>query len=93
MVGSHSSGDAATHKLIPIVDAYETALTESTRNDPILEGRRAAIKEHLAALDAKLLDVNKNSAEVEEQIYQLLQVCYLFFMTYILIQHMHLDVH
>ena len=53
MVGSHSSGDAATHRLTRIEDSYEAALADSQRIDPVLEGRREAIKEHLLLIDAK----------------------------------------
>jgi hypothetical protein len=73
MVGSHSSGENATHKLIGISDAYETAKAASLKQDPILQSRTTDIKQRLACVDEKLRQVNKNSAEIEEQIYQMLQ--------------------
>ena len=36
MVGNHSSGEAASHKLIGIGDAYEGALVASQKDDPML---------------------------------------------------------
>jgi hypothetical protein len=73
MVGSHASGDAALHKLIAIGDAYDAALSESIKPDAALSQRQADIRAQLRAVDAKLRDVNKNSAQIEEQIYQALQ--------------------
>ena len=73
MVGSHSTGEAAQHKLIGIGDAYEMAIKESKKGDPLLQARQAEIRNQLQAVDQKLRDVNKNSAEIEERIYQMLQ--------------------
>ena len=73
MTGNHSKGDAAHHPLIDITQAYQSALGESRRNDPILEGRRASIMEHLSGLDDKLRDVQENSKEVEALLYKMLQ--------------------
>ena len=73
MVGSHSFGEAALHKLIGIGDAYDAAISESLKSDPLLAQRQAEIKTQLRAVDAKLRDVNRNSAEVEERIYKALQ--------------------
>ena len=36
MVGSHSSGEASSHKLIGIGDAYDAALVASQKEDPML---------------------------------------------------------
>ena len=73
MVGSHSTGEASQHKLIGIGDAYELALKESQKGDPLLIARQQEIKNQLKAVDEKLRAVNKNSAEIEEKIYQALQ--------------------
>jgi len=73
MVGSHSSGKLAQHKLIGIGDAYESAVNESLKVDPILAVRQEEIKSQLRAVDAKLRDVNRNAAMVEERIYKMLQ--------------------
>ena len=73
MVGSHSHGEVASHKLISIKDAYDTACAASQKEDPVLSARSAHIGERLRNVDLKLREVNKNSAAVEEQIYQMLQ--------------------
>ena len=73
MVGSHSTGDAAQHKLIGIGDAYDAAVAESLKPDPLLAERQAELRLNLRAVDAKLQEVNRNSAEVEEKIYKALQ--------------------
>ena len=73
MVGSHSSGELAQHKLIGIDEAYEAAISESTKSDPLLNSRIVEIRKQLALIDEKLQDVNENAAKVEEQIYQTLQ--------------------
>jgi vacuolar-type H+-ATPase subunit D/Vma8 len=73
MVGSHSAGDAATHPLIPIAEAYTQALAAARKEDRLLETRRGAIIHHLRVVDERLERVNKNAAEVEERIYAILQ--------------------
>jgi len=73
MVGTHSQGEPATHKLIAIADAHDTARAASERQDPVLLQRTQQLAEKLKAVDRKLREVNKNSAAVEESIYQMLQ--------------------
>ena len=65
--------EAAQHKLIGIGDAYDAALSESRKPDPLVSARQAEISAELRAVDSKLREINTNSAAVEEQIYQLLQ--------------------
>eukprot|EP00742_Colponemidia_sp_Colp-10_P004319 GILJ01004608.1.p1 GENE.GILJ01004608.1~~GILJ01004608.1.p1 ORF type:complete len:562 (-),score=83.28 GILJ01004608.1:168-1853(-) len=73
MVGTHSAGEAASHKLIGIADAYKGALSASQKMDPLLDRRRTTVKEQLRLIDDRLREVNKNSSAVEEKIYQILQ--------------------
>jgi len=73
MVGSHSTGEAAQHKLISIGDAYDAALSESLKPDTLIAQRQGELRQSLRAVDAKLREVNRNSAEVEELIYKTLQ--------------------
>ena len=40
MLGSHSVGQAATHKLITIEEAYKLAIKDSLKTDPILDKRK-----------------------------------------------------
>jgi len=73
MMGSHSTGEYAQHKLIGISDAFESALSESVKPDEGLIGRQNEIQDQLRAIDVKLRQVSDNSAKVEEDIYKALQ--------------------
>ena len=73
MVGSHSSGPAAQHKLVSIGDAYNEARAASSEPDEKLQTQQARVRQQLAVVDEKLRAVNVNSAKVEENIYQILQ--------------------
>lgn len=68
MVGSHATGEAATHKLVSIHVAYEEAVGASKRADPQLRQRREAIEAHRASITAKLHAVRDNSGAVREEI-------------------------
>lgn len=72
MTGPYSTGELATHKLVPLNEAYDMALTEA-RSDSVVESRLAAIEHGLASVDAAMRRVNLNFAQVEERIYSLLQ--------------------
>jgi hypothetical protein len=63
------------HKLIPIREAYDTALGESRRDDPVLAAKKAAINQQLYKLDDKLKEVNMNFAAVEQQLVQVRYLC------------------
>ena len=70
MIGSHASGEAATHTLIPIKDAYKAAINDSLREDPVLTAKKADIERQLFSLDDKLKEINTNFTVVEEKILQ-----------------------
>jgi hypothetical protein len=68
------SGVAALqNELSRAADEYNQAIVSSQRRDPTLEGVKSQIKDQLAVLNHKLGQVKKNSAMVEESIYQILQ--------------------
>eukprot|EP01112_Ceratiomyxa_fruticulosa_P001217 TRINITY_DN1121_c0_g2_i1.p1 TRINITY_DN1121_c0_g2~~TRINITY_DN1121_c0_g2_i1.p1 ORF type:complete len:764 (-),score=147.66 TRINITY_DN1121_c0_g2_i1:176-2467(-) len=73
MVGSHSAGEAASHKLIPINDAYRQAVGAAERDDPLMDGRKQGILTQLSLLDQRLKEINQNSQEIEERIYAMLR--------------------
>jgi hypothetical protein len=73
MIGSHASGEAAAHQLMPIEKAYEQAVSASRKEDRLLEGRRQAILSHLRTVDERLEKINQNASIVEERIYRILQ--------------------
>lgn len=68
MTGSHSKGDAATHPLIPIKQAYNEALEAQRSEDPILTRRKAAITAKLADADDRIKAIQANADNVEEEI-------------------------
>ncbi|OHT17648.1 B-box zinc finger family protein [Tritrichomonas foetus] len=68
MTGSHSKGNAATHPLIEIKQAYNEAIEASSHEDPIFARRRNAIHEKIEQADAKIAAINKNAEEVEQEI-------------------------
>ena len=73
MVGNHSGGEASSHKLSAIGDAYRNSVAASSKEDPLLDGRRQAILNQLNSVDQRLREVNRNSSEIEDQIYRALQ--------------------
>jgi len=73
MIGTHSKGEAANHKLIPIPDAYKDAMAASNEEDTILIERQKMIKDQLARVDERVREVKQNASQIEESIYQLLQ--------------------
>jgi hypothetical protein len=68
MTGSHSKGEAATHPLIPIKDAYAQALELTEQEDPIVTRRNTAIDEKLATAEQLLNEVLANEKSVEDEI-------------------------
>ena len=75
MTGSHSKGDAATHPLIPITQAYREAIeTSENAEDPILTRRKAAITAKLADAEDRLKAIASNAESVEEEIKRIANV-------------------
>ena len=54
MVGSHASGDAAHHQLVPVGEAYDHAVASSAAADPLLEARGRAIRSTLGIIGEKM---------------------------------------
>ena len=73
MVGSHSMGEAATHKLVNLGDAYNAAISEAKKSDPVVQAKRLGIMEELNKIDTKLRAINMNFAQVEEDLYGILK--------------------
>jgi hypothetical protein len=68
------SGVAALqNELSRAADEYNNSIVASQRRDPTLESVKTQIKEQLSTLNDKLAQVKKNSALVEETVYQILQ--------------------
>lgn len=71
MIGHHSVGEAAKHKLITVAEAYKGVSEAAKAADPLLAARKAAIKNQQAALAERGKQVEANSAEVQAQLEEL----------------------
>jgi hypothetical protein len=71
--GSHSSGEAATHKLLDIGKAYKEAVYASHEADTQLTARRAEQEREVLLLQGKAVGLGENAAEVEERLYTTMQ--------------------
>eukprot|EP00933_Yihiella_yeosuensis_P041158 TRINITY_DN35585_c0_g1_i2.p1 TRINITY_DN35585_c0_g1~~TRINITY_DN35585_c0_g1_i2.p1 ORF type:complete len:504 (+),score=94.51 TRINITY_DN35585_c0_g1_i2:126-1637(+) len=73
-LGSHSSGQAAKHKLIPLFEAYQHALQHSKAGSDGSAPARQKIEAKLVAeLDGRLVAVREQTQELEDKIYDHIQ--------------------
>lgn len=68
MVGHHSTGDAARHKLITIAEAFKSVAESANAVDPILESRKAAIKSQMQSVKERTKQVFSNADAVQGQL-------------------------
>lgn len=68
MTGSHSKGDAASHPLIPIKSAYNSAIETSSRDNQAIIRRDEEIDEKISIVDQRLLSIKQNAQQVEDEI-------------------------
>ena len=68
VTGSHSKGDAASHKLIPIKDAYDMAVAAASEADGVVAERERMIDEQLKKVCQKLEGVVANEKDVEDEV-------------------------
>lgn len=68
MVGHHSTGDAARHKLITIAEAFKSVAESANAIDPILESRKAAIKTQQQSVAERAKQVIANAASIQTQL-------------------------
>ena len=73
MIGSHSMGEASTHKLVSLQDAYDGCVRESRKVDPLISQKKHRIEQELNKIDNKMRDINLNFATVEEELYNVLK--------------------
>lgn len=71
MVGHHSSGEAAKHKLVSVAEAYQTVCQESSIPDSILESRRTEILNQLSVIKSRSKEVEKLNSQLENQIQEI----------------------
>ena len=68
MVGHHSTGDAARHKLITIAEAFKSVAESANAIDPILESRKAAIKAQQQSVEERAKQVIANATTIQSQL-------------------------
>jgi hypothetical protein len=68
LTGTHSTGPAASHVLVPIKDRYAQVLEATEQPDPILVRRKGAIATKLASSEKLLDEVLGNVETVENEI-------------------------
>jgi hypothetical protein len=68
MTGSHSKGEAATHSLISITEAYQESLKANETEDPIFIRRRTVIQNKFTDADKVLHEIIHNEEAVETEI-------------------------
>lgn len=68
MVGHHSTGDAARHKLITIAEAFKSVAESANSIDPILESRKAAIRAQQNSVEERAKQVNANAGAIQMQL-------------------------
>jgi hypothetical protein len=73
MVGNHSTGEPASHKLISVADAYRDAVAAAAQDDPLLVGRQQALRAQMTQVEERMTLVKQNASEAEETLYRILQ--------------------
>lgn len=66
MVGHHSVGEAARHKLITVAEAFRSVSEASAASDPVLESRRTAIHHQIESVNECARAVEANAAQVQQ---------------------------
>lgn len=66
MVGHHSVGEAARHKLITVAEAFRNVSDASAAQDPVLESRRSGIHRQIEAVNECAKAVETNAAQVQQ---------------------------
>lgn len=73
MSGTHSTGENATHHLVPIQDAYQSSMDDLERERMIVEERRKTIYSQISSIDRRMQAVNQNHEQCQDQIYEIVQ--------------------
>lgn len=68
MVGHHSVGEAARHKLITVAEAFRSVSEASQAADPILEARRTTIGKQIEAVNGCARAVETNAAQIQQSL-------------------------
>jgi hypothetical protein len=73
MVGHHSSGEAAKHKLITVAEAFRSVSESAAAADPLLAARKANIRAQISSVSERAKRVEANSQEIQIQLEALFQ--------------------
>lgn len=68
MVGHHSTGDTARHKLITVAEAFRGVSEAARAADPLLEARKQRINAQMGAVVERARAVEANAHEVQQQL-------------------------
>lgn len=68
MVGHHSTGDTARHKLITVAEAFRGVSEAARAADPLLEARKQKIGAQMGAVVERARSVEANAHEVQQQL-------------------------
>ena len=68
MVGHHSTGDMAKHRLITVAEAFKSVGEQAGAPDPLLAARKASIRTQQDAVNERAKQVQANSDEVKAQL-------------------------
>jgi hypothetical protein len=68
MVGHHSMGEAARHKLITVAEAFKGVNESAQAKDPLLEARKQKINQQVGAVVERAKAVETNAQDIQMQL-------------------------
>lgn len=73
MKGHHSAGEAATHHVVPLREAYRVALQASRKQDPVVAKISEGLHHQLRAVEDLLKEVETNGATASSRVRALVE--------------------
>jgi hypothetical protein len=71
MVGHHSTGDAARHKLITVAEAFRGVSDSAGASDPLLLSRKQKIEAQVVSVSERVKTIEANATNVGQQLEEL----------------------
>ncbi len=68
MVGHHSTGDAAKHKLITVAEAFRGVSEAARATDPLLDARKQRISSQIRSVVDRVKAVECNASDIQHQL-------------------------
>lgn len=68
MVGHHSSGDAARHRLITVAEAFRGVSDTAKAADPLLQARKQRIEAQVGAVSERAMAIEANATQIQGQL-------------------------